>query len=60
MLMKKAGPLFSSMVTYGIPFVAVAWGFIYGEEITVLQLLGLFIILTGVYVVNRVKAGPEN
>jgi len=60
MLMKKAGPLFSSMVTYGIPFVAVAWGFIYGEVITIIQLLGLLIILTGVYVVNSVKSGPEN
>ncbi|MFO0415112.1 MAG: DMT family transporter [Bacteroidota bacterium] len=60
MLMKRAGPLFSSMVTYGIPFVAVGWGFIYGEEITVLQIIGLFIILTGVYVVNSVKAGAEN
>jgi len=60
MLMKRAGPLFSSMVTYGIPFVAVGWGFIYGEEITVLQIIGLFIILTGVYVVNSVKTDAEN
>ena len=59
MLMKRAGPLFSSMVTYGIPFVAVAWGFFYGEEITFLQILGLFIILTGVYVVNNVKSRSE-
>jgi drug/metabolite transporter (DMT)-like permease len=56
MLMKKAGPLFSSMVTYGIPFVAVAWGYVYDEKITVVQIAGLLIILTGVYVVNRFNA----
>lgn len=56
MLMKKAGPLFSSMVTYGIPFVALAWGRVYGEEISLLQIAGLLIILAGVYVVNRFNA----
>jgi drug/metabolite transporter (DMT)-like permease len=56
MLMKKAGPLFSSMVTYGIPFVAVAWGYVYGEKITFVQIAGLMIILSGVYVVNRFNA----
>lgn len=56
MLMKKAGPLFSSMVTYGIPFVALGWGQIYGEEIGLLQIAGLLIILTGVYVVNSVNS----
>jgi len=53
MLMKRAGPLFSSMVTYGIPFVAVAWGFYAGETITLFQLFGLLIILLGVYLANR-------
>ena len=33
-LVKKAGGLFASLVTYGIPFVALAWGFIFGEKIT--------------------------
>jgi drug/metabolite transporter (DMT)-like permease len=31
MLMKRAGPLFASMVTYGIPFVALFWGSLAGE-----------------------------
>ena len=53
MLMKRAGPLFSSMVTYGIPFVAVAWGLYAGETITLFQLIGLLIILLGVYLANR-------
>jgi drug/metabolite transporter (DMT)-like permease len=49
MLVKIAGPVFSSMVTYGIPFVAIFWGLIYGEQVTLLQVIGLFIILFGVY-----------
>lgn len=51
--MKRAGPLFSSMVTYGIPFIAVMWGMLAGETITLLQVLGLLIILCGVYLANR-------
>ena len=53
MLMKRAGPLFSSMVTYGVPFVAVAWGLRAGETITLFQMIGLLIILFGVYLANR-------
>jgi drug/metabolite transporter (DMT)-like permease len=53
MLIKRAGSIFTSMVTYGIPFVAVLWGLYYGEEITVLQIGCLGIILAGVYMVNR-------
>jgi drug/metabolite transporter (DMT)-like permease len=53
MLMKRAGALFSSMVTYGIPFVAVFWGLLAGETVSGLQILGLMIILTGVYLANR-------
>ena len=53
MLMKRAGALFSSMVTYGIPFVAVFWGILYGESVTALQIGGLLIILLGVYIANK-------
>ncbi len=53
MLMKRAGPLFSSMVTYGIPFVAVFWGLLAGETVTLVQMIGLLIILSGVYLANR-------
>lgn len=48
-LVKKAGGLFASLVTYGIPFVALGWGFVFGESITVLQIGCLGIILSGVY-----------
>jgi drug/metabolite transporter (DMT)-like permease len=53
MLVKRAGGLFASLVTYGIPFVAITWGFVYGENITLLQIGCLGIILSGVYLANR-------
>jgi drug/metabolite transporter (DMT)-like permease len=52
-LVKKAGILFGSMVTYGIPIVAVVWGLIYGESLAPLQVVCLGVILLGVYIVNR-------
>jgi len=52
-LVKKAGILFGSMVTYGIPIVAVVWGLIYGESLAPLQVVCLAVILLGVYIVNR-------
>jgi len=52
-LVKKAGGLFASLVTYGIPFVALGWGFVFGEDITLLQIGCLGIILSGVYLANR-------
>jgi len=55
MLLKRAGALFASIVTYGIPFVAVFWGLLLGEQITFLQVLSLGIILTGVYLANANK-----
>ena len=53
LLVKRAGGLFASLVTYGIPFVAIAWGFFYGENITVIQVACLGIILSGVWLANK-------
>jgi drug/metabolite transporter (DMT)-like permease len=53
MLIKRAGVLFSSMVTYGIPFVAIFWGVIAKEDIGWKQIVSLIVILTGVYFANR-------
>ena len=53
MLMKRAGGLFASTVTYGIPFVAIGWGLIHNEGINTIHLLGLVIILCGVYLANK-------
>ena len=51
-LVKRAGGLFASLVTYGIPFIALTWGFVFGENITLLQIACLGIILFGVYLAN--------
>ena len=52
-LIKRAGAIFSSMVTYGIPIVANFWGILYGEEVGWKQFACLLLILMGVYVANR-------
>lgn len=52
-LMKRAGGLFASTVTYGIPFVAIGWGLIHNEIITTIHIIGLIVILLGVYLANK-------
>lgn len=52
-LIKRAGALFATMVTYGIPFVAAGWGVVYGEQVTLLEIGCLGIILSGVYLANK-------
>jgi drug/metabolite transporter (DMT)-like permease len=52
-LMKKAGPVFASTVTYIIPFVALGWGIYFGEVVTAIQLAGMAIILIGVRLANK-------
>jgi len=62
-LLKRAGAVFASMVTYGIPVVAIAWGIIYGEQVGWKQVLSMGVILAGVWVANRrpkVKAQKLN
>lgn len=50
-----ASPLFASSVTYLIPIVAVLWGFLDGEKLSLTQLFAALIILVGVYMVNKKK-----
>ncbi|MGL6269102.1 MAG: EamA family transporter [Chitinophagaceae bacterium] len=52
-LLKRAGPVFASMVTYGIPFVALFWGILANEHINPVQIGCLCIILAGVYMANK-------
>lgn len=52
-LVSKAGPVFASTVTYGIPFVAIGWGLIYGEQISLIQVAGMSVILIGVRLANK-------
>ncbi len=52
-LIKKAGGLFASLVTYAVPVVAIGWGLIYDEAIGLVQFVCLGIILSGVYLANK-------
>ncbi len=56
-LVKRAGAVFATMVTYGIPVIANFWGLIYGEEVGWKQFGCLLLILLGVYMANRKSAG---
>ncbi|HVG41889.1 MAG TPA: DMT family transporter [Chitinophagaceae bacterium] len=57
-LIKRAGGLFASLVTYAIPIVAILWGLLDNENITLIQLICLAIILGGVYISNRETKQP--
>jgi drug/metabolite transporter (DMT)-like permease len=48
-------PVFSSSVTYLIPIVAIGWGLLDGEKLSLVQLFAGIIILLGVYLVNKTK-----
>jgi drug/metabolite transporter (DMT)-like permease len=50
-----SSPIFASSVTYLIPIVAVMWGIIDGEKLSVIQLFAGGIILFGVWLVNKAK-----
>jgi drug/metabolite transporter (DMT)-like permease len=54
-LVKRSGFVFASLVTYGIPFVAIAVGYLrFGEQTTIWQVAGLVVILIGVYLANKI------
>ncbi|SHM44970.1 DMT family transporter [Chryseobacterium polytrichastri] len=46
-LLKVSTPLFASTVTLLMPIVAIAWGMLDGERLTVLQFIGAAIIIAG-------------
>lgn len=55
LLVKHTTAIFASTVTYLIPIFAIFWGVIDGETINYIQLLGIGIILLGIFFVNRFK-----
>jgi drug/metabolite transporter (DMT)-like permease len=59
-LMKSAGMIFASMVTYAIPLVAVLMGvFFLNENVGWKQVACLAVILTGVYLANRTQKDTD-
>ena len=53
MLLKRAGTVFASMVTYAMPVVALLLGMWYGESINMLHILSMLVILSGVYITHK-------
>lgn len=45
----------ASSVTYLIPLVAIMWGLLDGENLFPLHFAGMFLIIIGVYIINRLK-----
>lgn len=55
-LMSKKSPEFATSVTYLIPISAIFWGsFLLDETITINMVIGLVVILCGVYLTTRIK-----
>jgi drug/metabolite transporter (DMT)-like permease len=52
-LIQRAGSLFASLVTYIVPIFAVMWGYFDGEQILTIQIIGVSVILLGVYLVSK-------
>ncbi len=59
-LVQITTPIFSSMVTYLIPIVAITWGLIDGEKLMLGQILGILAILLGIIITNRKKKPATN
>jgi len=54
-LVQISDPVFTTSVTYTIPVVALGWGILDGEVFSAWQLISAFVILIGVFIVNRSK-----
>lgn len=54
-LIKMSSPIFASSVTYFIPIVAILIGWMIGESISTLQLLGMVFLILGVLIINKGK-----
>ncbi len=52
-LVRLNNALFASMIAYIIPIVALGWGAIDGEQITLFHYLGMVLILVGVYLSRK-------
>lgn len=54
-LLRYSSAVYVSSVTYIIPIYAIMWGLLDNERITMIHILCMAIILTGVYLTNRKK-----
>lgn len=54
-LIKEIGPVKALTVTYLMPVFGLFWGIIFGEVITLVMVIGLIVILLGIYVLSYKK-----
>ena len=52
-LVQITTPIFASMVSYLTPVVALGWGILDGEMVTVFHFVGMVLILCGVYIARN-------
>lgn len=52
-LVQRTNAVFASSVAYLMPIVAIGWGLLDGEKISVFHFLGMLLILIGVYIIRR-------
>ena len=54
-VIQTTSAVFASTVTYLIPIVAVMWGVIDNEPIFLIHIIGMIVIIVGIYFVNYKK-----
>ncbi len=52
-IVQLTNPVFTSSVTYLIPLVAIVWGLVDGETLSLIHFVGIAGIILGVYVANK-------
>jgi len=52
-LVQDTSAIFASSVTYLVPLVAILWGIADGEELQFLQIVCAFVMLGGIFLINR-------
>lgn len=54
-LINRTNPIFASSIAYLIPVISILWGYLDGEPFSYLHILGLGLILGGVFIISRNK-----
>ncbi len=52
-LIQWTNPVFATTISYLVPIVALGWGLVDGEPVTIYHLLGMGLILSGIYLTRQ-------
>jgi len=58
-LLQDTNAVFGTSVTYLIPFVAILWGWLDGDALGLKHIAGLFLILSGVYLISKKRKAKK-